>query len=220
MFDLGPHLDDVAVAAGTNILLKGPPLTGKRRLALETLAAGSRRGDNAVVVTARDCAERVRDDYGTILGGTDDAGLAVVDAVSDQIGSAGADGQRPKYSAVPTDMTGITVKFAEFVQSNDGDDGVARMRVLVDSVSSLLMYSPLQTVFRSLHVFTARVENTRSLGLYIAESTAHDEDAMDSLEALFDGSISVDDAKRATLSLPGVANRTIDVSRLSPRRRR
>jgi len=58
MYDLRPHFDE-EVEPGTNLLLTGPPLTGKRSLMMDVLAAGTERGDGAIVVTTKDGAERV-----------------------------------------------------------------------------------------------------------------------------------------------------------------
>jgi hypothetical protein len=60
---------------------------------------------------------------------------------------------------------------------------------VVHSLSTLLMYSNLQTVFRFLHVFTGRIQSVGALGLFAIDSTAHDEQTMNTLKQLFDGVI-------------------------------
>jgi hypothetical protein len=57
----------------------------------------------------------------------------------------------------------------------------------VHSLSTLLMYSDLQTVFRFLHVFTGRVQSVDGLGLFAIDDSAHDEQTMNTLKQLFDG---------------------------------
>ncbi|GAA0201828.1 hypothetical protein GCM10009000_015020 [Halobacterium noricense] len=68
-------------------------------------------------------------------------------------------------------------------------------RIAFDSLSTLLMYSNLQTVFRFLHVFTGRVQSAEALGLFIVDSTAHDNQTMSTLRQLFDGEIEVREAE-------------------------
>jgi len=80
--------------------------------------------------------------------------------------------------------------------------------VLVDSLTTLLLYSNLQTVFRFLHVFTSRVESVDGLGLYTIESTAHDAQALSTLDQLFDATIDVETDGTATLTLPDAETRT------------
>jgi hypothetical protein len=65
--------------------------------------------------------------------------------------------------------------------------------VLLYSLSTLLMYSNLQTVFRFLHVFTGRIQSADALGVYVIDSTAHDDQTMNTLKQLFDGVIDVEE---------------------------
>jgi hypothetical protein len=62
---------------------------------------------------------------------------------------------------------------------------------MVHSLSTLLMYSDLQTVFRFLHVFTGRVQSVDGLGLFSIDSTAHDDQSLNTLKQLFDGIVNV-----------------------------
>jgi KaiC/GvpD/RAD55 family RecA-like ATPase len=101
------------------------------------------------------------------------------------------------------DMTGIGIKFSEFVEEFYSERGARRNRVLVDSISSLLMYSDLQTVFRFMHVFTSRIEDADALGVHIIDSTAHDAETMNTMKQLFDGIIEVDEASELSVQLPG-----------------
>ncbi len=188
MYDLAPHLE-TEVAPGTNLLLMGPPLTGKRKLAMDVLAAGTERGDGAIVVTTKDGADRVLKDYATRTP-YEGKPVAVVDCVTrQQAVSDVRDDDRIKYASSPVDMTGIGIKLSEFLQAFYRDRGIKRNRVMVHSLSTLLMYSDLQTVFRFLHVFTGRLQSVDGLGLFSIDSTAHDDQTMNTLKQLFDGVI-------------------------------
>ena len=59
MYDLGPDLDS-EVQPGTNILVSGPPMSGKRSLCLDILASGTQKGEGSIIVTTKDGADRVR----------------------------------------------------------------------------------------------------------------------------------------------------------------
>jgi KaiC/GvpD/RAD55 family RecA-like ATPase len=187
MYDLRPRLD-AEVEPGSNLLLSGPPLTGKRSLALDVLAAGIESGDGAIIVTTKDAAPRVLDDFAERTP-YENKPVAVVDCVSRQQGVAEVEGtERIKYVSSPVDMTGIGIQLSEFLQAFT-DRGVDRNRVMVHSLSPLLMYSDLQTVFRFLHVFTGRVQSVDGLGLFCIDASAHDEQTMNTLTQLFDGVI-------------------------------
>ncbi|MFB6304774.1 MAG: RAD55 family ATPase [Haloferacaceae archaeon] len=186
MYDLSPQLD-VEVDPGTNLLLAGPPLTGKRALAFDMLAEGTRRGEAAIMVTTKDGADRVLDDYRKRVD-IEGAPVAVVDCVTRQQGVGEVrDDERIKYTSSPVDMTGIGIKLSEFLELFYQDRGVERTRVMLHSLSTLLMYSDLQTVFRFLHVFTGRIQSVDGLGLFCIDATAHDDQTMNTLKQLFDG---------------------------------
>jgi hypothetical protein len=64
--------------------------------------------------------------------------------------------------------------------------------VFVDSISTLLMYSNLETVFRFLHVFTGRIRSIDGLGIFVLDSAMHDEKEYTTLRQLFDGVVEVE----------------------------
>jgi len=199
MYELGPPFGGTSVPPGTNILLSGPPLAGKRRPAMETLAVGARRGEGTIIVSTRDSAARMREAVAPLVEG--ETAVAVVDAVTQHIGRS-TDADATKYASSPRDMSDIGVKFSEFVQSLYTEQQREHNRVVVDSLTTLLLYSNLQTVFRFLHVFTSRVESVDGLGLYTVESTAHDAETLSTLDRLFDATMAVEADGTATLTLP------------------
>ena len=187
MYNLRPHLD-AEVKPGTNILVSGPPLSSKRALGMDILAAGVEADEGAIVVTTQDNAGRILEDFGERTN-EDGRPIAVIDCVSRQQGVSDTreDDDRVKYTSSPVDMTGIGIQFSEFLQEFYGNRGVERNRVFLHSLSTLLMYADLQTVFRFLHVFTGRIQSVNGLGLFTIDSSAHDEQAMNTVKQLFDG---------------------------------
>ena len=199
MYELKPHFEE-EVDPGTNLLLTGPPLTGKRSMMMDVLAEGTDRGDGAIVVTTKDSADRVLKDYEkrTPYEGKP---VAVVDCVTRQQGVSDArESDRIKYASSPVDMTGIGIKLSEFLQAF-GDRGIEENRVMVHSLSTLLMYSDLQTVFRFLHVFTGRVQSVNALGLFSIDSTSHEDQAMNTIKQLFDGVITLSEDEEPEIRL-------------------
>jgi len=206
MYELGPRFDELAVEPGTNLLVTGPPLTGKRRLAMEILTAGARTGNGTIIVSARDSGQRVRAELPEAI---ETGPVGIVDAVTQHLGQTVADDERTKYTSSPKDMTAIGVKFSELIQSFYTERTIERNRVLVDSLTTLLLYANLQTVFRFTHVFTSRIESVNAIGLYTIESTAHDDETLNTLTQLFDGTVAVEESGTATVSLPS-GETTID----------
>jgi KaiC/GvpD/RAD55 family RecA-like ATPase len=201
MYDLSPALD-AEVPAGTNILLSGPPLTGKRTLGFDVLASGLARGEGAVVVSTKDSADRVIKEFDSRVDGEYD-NFAVIDCVTKQQGISDIkDDDQIKYASSPVDMTGIGIKFSEVLEEFYRTREVRSNRVMLHSLSTLLMYSDLQTVFRFLHVFTGRVQSIDGFGLFSIDSTAHDDQTMNTLKQLFDGIITTHEDGDPTVRLP------------------
>ena len=195
MYDLATVLSDTEIAPGTNVLIAGAPLTGKRQLAFDILASGVEQGEGSIVVTTKDSAEKVLSRFDSSVddaNGLDDANVGIVDCVTKQRGLGTVeDDPRVKYASSPVDMTGIGIKLSEFLQEFYEVRGLSQNRILLHSVSTLLMYSNLQTVFRFLHVFTGRIQSANALGVYVIDSTAHEDQTMNTLKQLFDGVVEV-----------------------------
>jgi KaiC/GvpD/RAD55 family RecA-like ATPase len=205
MYELGEVLPDEGFDTGSNVLISGPPLTGKRRLALEVLATGSNAGDGAIVVTTKDSAKKVLEEYEELVPDPEDVRVGIVDCVTQQRGVEGAPDARVKYASSPVDMTGIGIQLSEFLQEFYETRGITRNRVLLHSISTLLMYSNLETVFRFLHVFTGRIQSADALGVYVVDSTAHETQTMNTLKQLFDGIIEVEEEGEPTVRREGLA---------------
>lgn len=194
MYDLTDVVPETEVAPGTNVLLAGPPLTGKRAIALRLLAAGSDRGEGAIVVTTKDGSDPIVSEYGEFVGNVDDVDLGVIDCVARQQGPSGKpDDERVKYADSPVDMAGIGIELSKFLETFYNERGLDRNRILLHSLSTLLMYVDVQTVFRFLHVFTGRIQSADALGVFVIDSTAHDERTMNILKQLFDVIVTVEE---------------------------
>lgn len=173
---------------GTNLLLSGPAMSGKRDLLLSLLARGEADGDGSVIVTARDPAEEVATEYADAVG-AEPRFLRIIDCVSAQSGSA-TNGDNTHYVSSPGDLTGMGIEFSEVARSA-GDAGVDRLRVGFDSLSPLLMYVDLQRLFRFLHVFTSQIQSQGWLGVFSVDPESHDDQTINTISQLFDGVLEV-----------------------------
>ena len=189
------ELDDVlppdvlsAVDPGTNVLVTGPPMSGKRQLMLRILAQGARADDGSVVVTSKDPASDIFEDYRAVLGDVDTY-LRIIDCVSSQGGNETvADLVRTVNS--PGDLTGIGIEFSEVARNAD-EDGIERLRIAFDSLSPVLMYVELQRLFRFLHVFTSQIQSRNWLGLFAIDPDSHEEQVINTVSQLFDGMLQI-----------------------------
>ncbi len=203
MYELPDVLPDTELSPGTNVLISGPSLSGKRTLAYEILAVGANSGQGSIVVTTKDSAEKVLSAFADLVEG--EPPIGVVDCVTKQRGiGAVEDDSTVKYASSPVDMTGIGIKLSEFLEEFHDGRGLTENRILLHSISTLLMYSNLQTVFRFLHVFTGRIQSVDGVGVYVIDSTAHDAQTMNTLKQLFDAVIELEgDADNPTIRTSG-----------------
>lgn len=203
MYELGPEFQNTSVDPGTNILVSGPPLSGIRRLGLEALAHGANNGEGSVIITTRDSSDRVLADFRSLVDDPENAHLGIVDCVTKHQGRSASDTKLVKYPSSPTDMTGIGIKFSQFVEELYTERGITKNRIAIDSLSTLLMYSDVQTVFRFMHVLTSRIEDADAIGIHVIESTAHEPQELNTLKQLFDGIVEVDENEQVSIKLPG-----------------
>lgn len=192
-YELGvPRIDGRlgGIPRGTSLLVKGASFPGKEYLVDAAVSEGFENGEGTVYVTTNDPADDVLDEY------SKDGSFGVVDCVTESQSvedTFGAEEGTVVYADSPSDMTGIGVKVSDLLGEFRDERDIERNRVLVDSVSTLLLYSNLETVFRFLHVFTGRIRSIDGLGIFVLDSAMHDEKEYTTLRQLFDGVVEVEE---------------------------
>lgn len=185
MYAVADSLPVAEVRPGTNLLVMGPPMTGKYDLLCEVLADGHQQGDAGLVVTTQHSADRLREDVGNRLPDDTQPQLGVVDCVSQERGMGQEDHPLTRYVSSPGDFTGIGMASSKLLEqfANQG----YQTRVALDSISQLLMYADVKTVFRFLHILTGRISAADALGFGTMDADAHDEQTVNTIRQLFDG---------------------------------
>lgn len=189
-------LDVAGIRPGTNLLVAGPPMTGKHELAYDVLAAGNRRGQGSLVATTESSASSVAESFAQTVGDPDGR-LAIVDAHGNQARASAPDDETIRFASSPSDLTGISIGVTECLSAFE-KRGITDLRLAFRSVSTLLSYLDAESVFRFLHVFTSHVERAGILGVFTLHETAHDERTVGMIKAAFDGLLEVreDDGTR------------------------
>ena len=165
---------------GSNIMIIGPPLVGKVSLVKEIVWGEIEKGSGVIYVTTKETGEEILKQF-------ENVDIKVIDCVSKLAISDVTDSENIRRVASPLDLTGITVGVNKFLEEyfKQGKTAV----VIFDSLSNLLMYSNLQTVFRFLHVLTTRIRAAKAKALYIVEEGMHDEKTIATLKQIFSGVI-------------------------------
>lgn len=185
MYSVDTDFPADSISRGTNLLVTGPPMTGKGDLLIRLLAEGFRHDEGAVVVTTQDGPNRVHADITDRLGVESVADLGVVDCTGQESDRTADD--RIRYVSSPADLTGIGMASSELIEAfTDRGRGT---RMGLHSLSQLLMYADVKTVFRFLHILTGRISSADALGVCTLDSEAHDGQTVHTVRQLFDGMI-------------------------------
>lgn len=169
---------------GTSVLISGPAMTGKQELALRLLAAGHERGDGILCVTTGENAGTVLDDLEREIPTLDRNRVGIVDC-------SGSDHQRTiqelatERVSSPGDLTGISIGTTKLLQRFAEQD-ISEVRHGLVSVSTLLQYLELDTVFKFLHIYTSRITDTQGLGVFTLDSASHDKQTVNTITGEFD----------------------------------
>lgn len=174
------------VRAGSTLLVTGPSHAGTRDLALRLASTGDDEG--TIIVTTDRSGSRVVADCETLSDALDRTRLGIVDCVGDDP----ADVRPTRLLTVsgPDDLTGIGMRYSKLYQELH-DDGVDRVRTLVHSASTLLMFAELKTVSRFVHTITGRIDAVDGLGAVLVDPSIHDERTVNTLGGFCDGRVDV-----------------------------
>jgi KaiC/GvpD/RAD55 family RecA-like ATPase len=194
MYDLSTVLDFEAlreVRPGSSILLAGPAMTGKQKLAYDILADGARGGDGAVVVTTNDKAATVAEEFNDRVPALEGSQLGVVDCR----GEGGTerdviDGVSVHQVSSPGDLTGIGIGITKALEGLH-NAGRTRGRLALISLSTMLTYTDKKTVFKFCHVLSSRLDAADYIGVFTIDSGAHDKQTIQVIKQAFDGLIEI-----------------------------
>ncbi len=180
------------IRKGSNIMLIGPPMSGKESILHYIMYNGAIKNDNAVItVTTRESADHILDWFKENKLALPLSRIGIVDCITKTIGGAEVENEYIKIASSPVDLTGIGVKISKFFEDFFMKKNIRKTQLHINSLSTILMYSNIQTVFRFMHVFTGRIKATGGLGIYVIEGGMHDEQAIATLKQLFDGMIEI-----------------------------
>jgi KaiC/GvpD/RAD55 family RecA-like ATPase len=188
------ELDDAieGIKKGSNIMLMGPPMSGKEVILYHIMYNGAAINGNAIInVTTNESATHILEWFRENKLNLPLDRIGIIDCVTKTPGGAVVENENIKMVCSPVDLTGIGVKISQFFEEFLMKKKIQKNQLYMNSVSTILMYSNFQIIFRFLHVFTGRIKSTGALGIYLIESGMHDEQAIATLKQLFDGIIEI-----------------------------
>lgn len=178
------------IPPGTNVLVLGDLFSGKEILYRQFLVEGLREDEACILISTNETAERILSN----LEGINLENLAIIDCVSSRFGTTV---ELPfsghiRYVESPVDLTMMMVAATEFLEFFS-QKNIKKIRLIIDSISTLLMYSDIKTIFRFLHVLTTRVKAVGGVCLLVMEEGAHDVIEINTIQQLTQAVIKMSD---------------------------
>ncbi|WP_435194390.1 DUF7504 family protein [Natronomonas sp. EA1] len=187
----GLHEELSGFEPGTSALVTGPDANERVYDAM----AEANPEEGAILITTDDDARTALEEL-TDRGMATDR-LGIVDASGSDRGDTEIDGVPVRGLSSPADLTGISLEFSKLLSQFD-DSGVDQVRVGFTSLSTLLMYAELRTVFRFLHVFSSRIRSASLLAMFAVTPDMHEAKTMSTIRTVFDCEIRLGDGVYGT----------------------
>lgn len=187
-YEFGDRVPLPGVGPGTTLLIADSTDGGAgRALLLDLVLPGNDRDEGMAVVSTNRDGQSLLDECEQRYGDLDRARLGIIDAT-------GQRGDVNRFSgdgiSNPGDLTGIGIAIARSFESFAAED-VSRVRLGLDSVSTLLLYADARTVFRFVHTVGGRIATMGGFGAFLLDPTAQDERVNSTIEQLCDGRLDV-----------------------------
>lgn len=187
------RLDDLllgGVPFGSNVLIYGPPFTGKEVLVNSFLAEGLKKGIPAIWVITEKSPKGIREEMMFVISGYEEyekRGLVrYVDTYSRSMGDE-TDDPYTEYIETPTDYESIQAAIEKVAKDFKSDHEYYRLGFR--SISTLIAYLDPNTAFRFLSPVVGRRKRDKAVSMYTIEKGVHGEQEIQMLGSLMDGMV-------------------------------
>ncbi len=177
------------VGGGSGILIVGPPMSGKQAIVYSMVRQGLEDGEGVILLPTMETGDNVLASF------TGRDNLRVIDCMSRPLGLDAPDSTHIKHVNGPADLTGMGV-WAGRLMDEFKDRPV---RLCIDSLSTLLMYSSLPVLFRFVHLLNGKILTAGGLSVGVADEGMHDEKTMASLRQLYRATLELEVGENASL---------------------
>jgi KaiC/GvpD/RAD55 family RecA-like ATPase len=187
------RLDDLLLGGmpfGANVLVYGPPFTGKEVLLNVFIAEGLKKGIPAIWILTEKSPKDVREEMTFVVSGYEEyEKLGLVRYVDAYSRSMGDDSQDPyaEYVESPTDYESI--QRAVETAAKPMREKHPYYRVGFRSISTLIAYLDPGTAFRFLSPVVGRRKRDKAVAMYTIEKGVHGEQEIQMIGSLMDGMI-------------------------------
>jgi hypothetical protein len=180
----------VEIPAGTNLLVVAPEPEGQQYV-LDVLARGLDAGEGSLVITADDPTGTITDD---LRGRIDLDSIEMADQI--EVIDCQTDDPDARSDVVnqdvntPRNLTDIGIGFKQTLDQFE-DAGTDRIRFGLLSLSILLSYIDQETCYRFCQTLTRALAQEDTVGFFMLNANAHDDETVRTLRRAFDGTVEV-----------------------------
>ena len=175
---------------GSNILITGPPGSGKSVFAQQYIGKSCESGYKSIYTAIDDSPEDIKANmsiFGFNIPQLEKKKiLHFIDAYSWRLGVESSENHSVDtlvdLSKLNIELDKIRTELGYFLKGKPGS-------IAIDSISTLIMYSNANTVFKFLQVLGARSKAVGATTIYTMESGVHDSKVMSSINYIMDGVI-------------------------------
>lgn len=180
----------------SNVLVIGPTLSNKDQLAYDLLAGSWANDISPFAITATDARREFRSRFETFVPPANRVeDIYIIDCVESSRSGPGDERSTCDVST-PADLTGIGICLSKGYDQYGTDGG---RRILLDNLSTLLIYSDIDRVYRFLSTINSRVTEVGDVTVQLLDEDALDATDRNTLLNLFSTIIEVKTEANATL---------------------
>lgn len=179
-----------SVPAGTAILLMHPSTGETDRIDTQFLNTDT---DHMLIISTRTTAREVKQKLEHYE--VDETRATILDTLSVERGYTRRQSEQVRYIRTPEDLEGIIEETERFLSPHDG-----KLRISVDSLTEMSYYADEARARSAAEELIDLLEEYEAVGLFHLAQGVHDDDAVADFEALFDGSIELDEDGEITVS--------------------
>lgn len=172
-------------------LIKGPPLSGKKEIIYSYLMESLKAKIHSIIITLDQSAEEVKRDLvaSRIFFGPYISYLRFIDCYSLQAGTLVPDSSQTKRVSSPLALNEISIALSQIEMKIHQKD-ISHL-VIVDSLSTMLLYSNANAIARFIQVLIAKIKQAGGSVIFTIDQGMHDDKTVVTMEHMMDCIIEV-----------------------------
>jgi KaiC/GvpD/RAD55 family RecA-like ATPase len=187
------RLDDLLLGGipfATNILIYGPPFTGKETTINSFIGEGLAKGVPAILVITDKLPAEIREEMMFMVSGFEEyERLGLVKFIDAYSRSIGIEDEEPNVTYINDPTDHVAISKAVDVTAKELMKTHKYYRLAFRSISTLIAYLDSGTAFKFLQPFCGKRKRERAVAMYVIEKGMHDEQDIQKIQSVMDGMI-------------------------------